>query len=212
MNKLTLLLLILVFMGSCSKPPKDSNDSSAEKVKTNCIETKESVETKALLETEIRGQVKFLGESETFNSIASEMSAYKIPALSLAVIHQGEIEWAEIYTNADFPEGQDLDCSSIFQAASLSKPVTLLAAVRMHASGEIDLDENIQNYLEDYVIPEGKQTPENPVTFRNIFAHTSGITPGGYQGYAIREHVRRRMEKSSRASRCRALEQLCGYG
>ena len=184
MNKLILLLLLFGFTGSCSKQPKDSNDSSTDKVKTHCFGVEESLESKAQLENEIRGQVKFLGESENFNSIASEMSAYKIPALSLAVIQQGEIEWAEIYTNADFPEGQDLDCSSIFQAASLSKPVTFLAALRMHAAGEIDLDENIQNYLEDYVIPEGKQTPENPVTFRNIFAHTSGITPGGYQGYA----------------------------
>jgi len=177
-------LLLFGITGSCSKPPKDSNDSSTDKVNTNCFGTEESVETKAQLETEIRGQVKFLGESETFNSIASEMSAYKIPALSLTVIYQGEIEWAKIYANADFPEEQDLDCSSIFQAASLSKPVTFLAALRMHAAGEIDLDENIQNYLEDYVIPEGKQTPEHPITFRNIFAHTSGITPGGYQGYA----------------------------
>jgi CubicO group peptidase (beta-lactamase class C family) len=184
MNKLILLLLLFGITASCSKPPKDSNDSSTDKVNTNCFGTEESVETKAQLETEIRGQVKFLGESETFNSIASEMSAYKIPALSLTVIHQGEIEWAKIYANADFPEEQDLDCSSIFQAASLSKPVTFLAALRMHAAGEIDLDENIQNYLEDYVIPEGKQTPEHPITFRNIFAHTSGITPGGYQGYA----------------------------
>ena len=112
------------------------------------------------------------------------MSAYKIPALSLAVINQGEIEWADIYKNSDFPEEQELDCKTIFQAASLSKPVTFLAAVRMHSAGEIDLDKNIQDYLKDFELPQGKQTAENPVTFRNIFSHTSGIVSGGYQGYA----------------------------
>jgi CubicO group peptidase (beta-lactamase class C family) len=62
--------------------------------------------------------------------------------------------------------------------------VTFLAALRMHSAGRIDLDKNIQEYLKDFVLPQGKQTAENPVTFRNIFSHTSGINPGGYQGYA----------------------------
>ena len=63
---------------------------------------------------------------------------------------KGKIEWADIFQNANFPEEPNLDCTSIFQAASLSKPVTFLAAVRMYAAGEIDLDKNIQNYLKDF--------------------------------------------------------------
>ena len=39
----------------------------------------------------------------------------------------------------------------------------------MHAAGEIDLDENMQTYLKEFVLPQGTQTAENPVTFRNIF-------------------------------------------
>ena len=183
-SKLIFLSVVLVFIGSCSFQHKDSNDSSTHHVNAGCIGLKESVERKAQLENGIRGKVKFLGEPENFSSIANKMSAYNIPALSLAIINQGKVEWADIYQNANFPEQKKLDCTSIFQAASLSKPVTFLAAVRMHSAGEIDLDKNIQDYLEDFVLPQGKQTAENPVTFRNIFSHTSGIIPGGYQGYA----------------------------
>ena len=143
--------------------------SSTHNVNTDCISLKESVERKVLLENGIRSQVKFVGESEDFNSILDKMSEYKISALSLAVINQGDIEWADIYQNTQFAEEQKLNCTSLFQAASLSKPVTFLASVRMHAAGEIDLDINIQNYLKDFVLPQGKQTAENPVTFRNIF-------------------------------------------
>jgi CubicO group peptidase (beta-lactamase class C family) len=175
---------ILVFIGSCSFQTKDSNDSITHNLNADCIIQKESVERKVQLESEIRGQVKFLGESENLSSITNKMSEYNIPALSLAVISQGKIEWADIYQNANFSEEQKLDCASIFQTASLSKTVTFLAAVRMHAAGEIDLDENIENYLKDFELPQGKQTAENPVTFRNIFSHTSGISAGGYQGYA----------------------------
>lgn len=175
---------ILAFIGSCSFQPKDSNDSITHNVNADCIIQKESVERKVQLESGIRGHVKFLGESENLSSITNKMSEYNIPALSLAIISQGKIEWADIYQNVNFPEVQKLDCASIFQAASLSKPVTFLAALHMHAAGEIDLDKNIQNYLKDFVLPQGKQTVENPVTFRNIFSHTSGIISGGYQGYA----------------------------
>ena len=138
---------------------------------------------KVLLENQIIGKVKFLDEPENFRTIANKMTKYKIPALSLAVINDGKIEWAETYHNSSFSE-QSLNDSSIFQAASLSKPVTFFAALRMDTAGKINLDENIENYLLSYQLPQGKQTAENPVTFRNIFAHTSGITSGGYQGYA----------------------------
>ena len=138
---------------------------------------------KVLLENQIIGNVKFLDEPENFRTIANKMTKYKIPALSLAVINDGKIEWAETYHNSSFSE-QNLNDSSIFQAASLSKPVTFFAALRMDTAGKINLDENIENYLLSYQLPQGKQTAKNPVTFRNIFAHTSGITSGGYQGYA----------------------------
>jgi CubicO group peptidase (beta-lactamase class C family) len=175
--------LVLIFVGACSSPPKDPSTADPQNDNADCISTKDSADGKVQLENGIRGQVKFLGESENLSSIKDKMTEYNIPALSLAVINHGEIEWADIYQNADFP-GQTLDCMSIFQAASLSKPVTFMAALRMEAAGEIDMDENIQTYLSDFTLPQGKQTPENPVTFRNIFSHTSGISSGGYQGYA----------------------------
>lgn len=141
------------------------------------------LKSKIQLENQIIGKVKFLEEPENFSTIVNKMTEYKIPALSLAIINDGKIEWTNTYQNPSFSE-QNLNNSSIFQAASLSKPVTFFAALRMHTAGKIDLDENIENYLESYQLPQGKQTSENPVTFRNIFSHTSGITSGGYQGYA----------------------------
>lgn len=137
---------------------------------------------KSQLENEIIGKVKFLGEPENFSTLSNSMINYAIPGVSLAIINEGKIEWSHTYTNPSFPE-QKLNDSSIFQAASLSKPVTFLAALRMHTFGTIDLDENIEDYLKSFNLPKGKQTDNNPVTFRNIFAHTSGITAGGYQGY-----------------------------
>lgn len=183
-KRLIFQFLLLVFMGSCTSKPKDASVPGTQAGNTICISQTGSAESKAKLENGIRGQVKFQGEPEDLRSIPDKMSAYRIPAVSLAVIDEGAVAWSAVYQNAEFEEVQELDCSNMFQAASLSKPVTFMAALRMQAAGEIDLDEDIQKYLKDFVLPEGKQTAENPVTFRNIFSHTSGIIPGGYQGYA----------------------------
>jgi CubicO group peptidase (beta-lactamase class C family) len=181
MNKLILLFFVLIFMSSCTLKNKDSGTKGS---KGDCINKEKSLERKVQLEEGIREQVKFLGEPENLSSITNRMSEYNIPALSLTIINHGEIEWSDIYRNANFPEVHHLTCSSIFQAASLSKPVTFLAALRMYSAGKIDMDKNIQEYLKNFVLPKGKQTDDNPVTFRNIFSHTSGISPGGYEGYA----------------------------
>lgn len=165
MNKLIFTSVILALFASCYSP-KEIDDKRTE------------------LENGIRGKVRFLQESESYSSITDKMVVYNIPALSLAVINNGKVEWADIYQNANFPEQQDLDSTTIFQAASLSKPVTFLATLRMHATAKVDLDKNIQDYLKDFELPQGKQTIKNPVTFRNIYSHTSGINPGGYQGYS----------------------------
>ncbi|MCA6075020.1 serine hydrolase domain-containing protein [Fulvivirga sedimenti] len=182
-NKLFFQFFLLFFIGSCTSQPNDTSDLIDHVNKPGCILPDESVAGKEQLEQGIRRQVKFSGEPENFSSIPDKMKEYQIPALSLAIIKNGEIEWSDVYENEDFADEQTLDCTSIFQAASLSKPVTVMAAVRMYSAGEIDLDTNIQDYLKDFEIPEGKQRAENPVTFRNIFSHTSGINPGGYQGY-----------------------------
>lgn len=181
LNTFITLFFILVILSSCSFREKDSR---TQQIKHDCINSEKSPEGKVQLEEGIREQVKFSGEPEDLSTITERMSTYNIPALSLAVISQGKIEWADIYQNINFSEENELSCSSIFQAASLSKPVTFLAVLRMQSAGKINLDKNIQEYLKDFVIPPGKQTDDNPVTFRNIFSHTSGISPGGYLGYA----------------------------
>jgi CubicO group peptidase (beta-lactamase class C family) len=181
MKRLFLQFFLLLVISSCANQAIDSK--KAQTTAKGCINQEHAAELKAQLESGIRGKVKFIGEAEKLNSVSDKMSAYAIPAMSLAVIRGGQIEWSETYQNAEVGENQKLDCTSLFQAASLSKPVTFMAALRMHAAGEIDLDKNIEDYLKSFQLPQGKQTAERPVTFRNIFSHTSGINAGGYQGY-----------------------------
>lgn len=126
--------------------------------------------------------VVFTGETRPSN-IEARMAEHKVPALSVAVIRSGTLDWSAAW-GALGSDGARAGCDSLFQAGSLAKPVTVLAALRMQQQGVIDFDKDIMAYLTSYTLPDGAQTDASPVTLRNLFTHTSGITPGGYDGYA----------------------------
>ncbi|MFC3192962.1 serine hydrolase domain-containing protein [Marinicella sediminis] len=173
-------LLVLVMLSACVHSHKPLSYNGMSLTVDGCQSSNTTSAQQAILEHGLRSQVKFADENEPLYSIAEQLTAHQIPALSVAVIDAGRIAWTGIYNSG----GSTLNCDSLFQAASLSKPVTLMAVVRMHSEGLIDMDKDIQAYLEHQVLPQGLQTTENPVTFRNLLGHTSGITPGGYEGYA----------------------------
>lgn len=174
MNRIFVSLIGSLFIAGCSP---NNNESQTRDVAT-CIGTDSALFSS--LDSGMRGRVKFVGEPERLYSIQNKMTEYGIPEMSLTVINGGVIE-----TSQNYPIPVEANqCNRLFQAASLSKPVTVMAAMRMQTSGEIDLDRDIQDYLRNFSLPEGAQTNTDRVTLRNVFTHTSGITPGGYQGYA----------------------------
>jgi CubicO group peptidase (beta-lactamase class C family) len=62
-------------------------------------------------------------------TIKELMERFHIPGVSVAVIHNGRIEWAKGYGVADVESGQPVDTGTVFQAASISKPVFAMAVV-----------------------------------------------------------------------------------
>ena len=58
------------------------------------------------------------------------MDRFHVPGVSVAVIRDFEVHWAKGYGVADVENGTRVDADSMFQAASISKPVTAMAADR----------------------------------------------------------------------------------
>lgn len=132
-------------------------------------------------------QVVFDGEINPIN-VESQMAVSETPALSVAVVHKGKLDWSAAW-GRNQTDGAFADCGTLFQAGSLAKPLTVLAAMRLKAEGLIDFDQSIETYLSSYHLPTGLQTTINPVTFRNLLSHTSGLTTGGYAGYPQNEPI-----------------------
>ena len=112
------------------------------------------------------------------------MERFHVPGVGVAVIRDFEIHWAKGYGVADVESGARVDEEALFQAASISKPVTAMAALRAVQDGRFSLDADINTILKSWKLPAGEFTRRQPVTPRALMSHTSGLGDGfGFPGY-----------------------------
>ena len=112
------------------------------------------------------------------------MERFKVPGFSVAVIHNFEIHWARGYGIADVETGAPVDVETLFQAASISKPVAAMGVLRAVQDGLFALDDDINDILESWTLDGGEFTRGRPVTPRMLTSHTSGLGDGfGFPGY-----------------------------
>ncbi|KAJ6476334.1 beta-lactamase/transpeptidase-like protein [Mycena sanguinolenta] len=134
------------------------------------------------------------------------MNGYNTPGISIAILPPttscDEYSRANLLTCTfgvrDCSDSQSsVDAETIFQAASISKPFTALAVLRLVVQGKLNLDTDIEEYLaldkNHTVVREDLHTstiinpvtvPRTPITLRMLLAHRSGLsTVSGFAGY-----------------------------
>jgi CubicO group peptidase (beta-lactamase class C family) len=116
-------------------------------------------------------------------SLAKRMADLKVPAVSIAVINDGVIEWARGYGVAETGTTTPVTPRTLFQAASISKPVAAAAALRLVEQGKLALDEDVNTKLTSWKVPENGFTTTEKVTLRRLLSHTAGLTVHGFGGY-----------------------------
>lgn len=112
------------------------------------------------------------------------MERLNVPGVSVAVIHDFKIHWAKGYGIADVETGAPVDMETMFQAASISKPVAAMGVLRAVQDELFTLDDDINDILESWTFDGGEFTNDRPVTPRMLTSHTSGLGDGfGFPGY-----------------------------
>src|SRR5687768_14221563 len=76
-------------------------------------------------------------------TIEELMKRFNVPGVSIAVIHNFEIHWAKGYGVADVDTAAPVNPETMFQAASISKPVAAMASLKAVQDGVFKLDDDI---------------------------------------------------------------------
>ena len=133
----------------------------------------------ARIENGLREPVAVRGAPARTMRLADRMRDLHVPGVSIAVIDHGRIAWTRAYGVADADSGRPVTTATLFQAASISKPVAAVAAVR----SRIDLDADVNTRLRGWRVPENAFTARHPVTARMLLSHTAGVSDDDLPGY-----------------------------
>jgi len=117
-------------------------------------------------------------------SIDELLEHFNVPGVSIAVVRDFDIHWAKGYGIADVESGAAVNTETLFQAASISKPVNAMALLKAAEEGRFTIDEDVNKLLSSWQIPESEHTESAFVTPRMLASHTSGLGDGlGFPGY-----------------------------
>ncbi len=110
------------------------------------------------------------------------LQKYKVPGAAVAFIQNDGIACTCGYGFADKQNGIIITNQTVFQAASISKPVTAWAVMKLVESGRLDLDTPVEKYLTRWFLPPS-EFDHYGVTIRRILSHTAGLSLGGFPGF-----------------------------
>lgn len=121
-----------------------------------------------------RAQTADAGHAEAIEQARSALQELVresgVPAVQAAVAVDGRIVWSEAFGFADIELQAPATTRTKFRIASISKSLTGTLAAKLAATGRLDLDAPVQQYV-------GAAFPQKqaPVTCRQLAGHTSGV-------------------------------------
>jgi CubicO group peptidase (beta-lactamase class C family) len=106
--------------------------------------------------------------------VGHQLENYDIPGATVSVVKDGEVLFAKGYGQANVEKKEPVVADeTLFRIASISKLFTATAVMQLVEEGKLDLDRDVNAYLEDFEVPNTH--PGRPVTLRHLLTHTAGF-------------------------------------
>ncbi len=164
-----------------------SRTASAQPLQTTC--STNDPEIRKRIERVVNGLLPMTAFDNRYGApakLSDRMAYYHTPGVSIAVINGSEIEWACGFGVLEQGKPAPVTPETLFQAASISKPVFALGVLRLVEEGRLDLDEDVNRRLTSWKVPPaGSWQPR--ITLRHLLTHSGGLTVHGFHGYTVAE-------------------------
>jgi CubicO group peptidase (beta-lactamase class C family) len=131
------------------------------------------------------GQAARVAAVEHELDLARLMAQRGVPGLSVAVIDDFKVVWTKGYGVTEKGGRAPVTPHTLFLAGSISKPVAAVGALALVDRGRLSLDEDVNDRLKGWKVPQNEFTAGHAVTLGLILDHTAGFTGGDFfPGYA----------------------------
>src|SRR5947209_11766961 len=139
--------------------------------------------------------------SERLGEIAKVINADvekgRLPGAVIAVARRGKLAYYEAFGFRDKAAGVAMTRDTIFNIASVTKPMATVAALQLYERGKLSIDDPLAKYFPKFaemqvaeLDPKGetitaKMPARQPITLRHLMMHTSGLIYGGRGNTAV---------------------------
>lgn len=142
--------------------------------------------------------------------LAQQIATREVAGAVVTVVYDGKIQFSRGYGYADIAKDKLVDGdATLFRPGSVSKLFTWIALMQQVEAGRVDLNADINKYLDFKIPPFGNG--KTPIRVRDLFAHTPGMSDlGGFfeedfakakpYGEWIKQHMPARMWEAGKES------------
>lgn len=153
---LTLILIVFTLLGGCSTAP----------TRPDALARGDEDATRRYLE----------------KLIDHEMGRSGTPGLSIALVDDQRVVWAQGFGFADLERKLPATPSTVYRVGSISKLLTDVAAMQLVEQGRLRLDEPLQTYLPEFSIRQ-RRADAPPITVRQLMTHHAGLPRDLLKGF-----------------------------
>ncbi|MCX6613551.1 MAG: serine hydrolase [Acidobacteria bacterium] len=97
---------------------------------------------------------------------------YKVPGASVAIAKDGKLVYARGFGVADLVSGEPVQPDSLFRIASVSKPITAMAVLKLVEEGKVSLDTKLLPFIGRKATGDPRY---NDITVRHLLQHSAGM-------------------------------------
>jgi len=118
---------------------------------------------------------------KTRQAFKSDVDAKHIPGAVLLIVHNGKVVTYDAIGYQERATETPMKKDSIFRVASMSKPITTVAAMILAEENKLDVGAPVSQYLPEFKevkVGADGASPKRPMTVEDLMRHTSGLTYG----------------------------------
>ncbi|MEM8696777.1 MAG: serine hydrolase domain-containing protein [Pseudomonadota bacterium] len=129
--------------------------------------------TAAPLAAFAQSRESWIPDAQTEEALIAAMREYRVPGVSLAIIEDGALAWQKGYGVTNIETGSPVTEATLFQAASLTKPLFVYVVMKLIDEGRIGFDDRLADFYRpaDYVASDWNAA----ITVRHVLTHRTGL-------------------------------------